>query len=83
MRVNQLNRKVQLLTRLVKENGGEFPKKAKKTKTQQISKAEVTNEDIEKPVQSKPTIHLMSKEDLADYVEITLSFRLVSRLDDT
>ena len=53
VRVEQLNQKVQLLNRLVKENGGEFPNKKKKkkkepSKTQleeQVSKTSVVKEE--------------------------------------
>ena len=40
VRVEQLNKKVQLLTRLVKENGGEFQTKKKKKK-KDVSKIEL------------------------------------------
>ncbi len=70
VRVEQLNKKVQLLTRLVKENGGEFQtkKKKKKEKTESKPKTEKT----------KP-LNLISKEDLNDYIEIALSFRTVCK----
>lgn len=63
VRVEQLNRKVQLLVRLVKENGGEF---------QTIKK-----------IKKKPLFNLMAKDDLHDYVEIALSFRMVGESSQT
>lgn len=70
VRVEQLNKKVQLLTRLVKENGGEFPTKKKKKK-KDSSKIKLQGK--------KSSLNFMSKEDLTDYVEIALSFRTVCR----
>ena len=97
VRVEQLNQKVQLLNRLVKENGGEFPTKKKKKKKEPSKtqleepvtvevKDEATESKPEEPAppppppEKKPTSTILSKEDLTDYVEIALSFRLVSFL---
>ena len=99
VRVEQLNQKVQLLNRLVKENGGEFPTKKKKKKKEPSktqleepvtveAKDEGAESKPEEPAppppppppapQKKPTSSILSKEDLTDYVEIALSFRMVS-----
>ncbi|CAF4258706.1 unnamed protein product [Rotaria socialis] len=81
VRVGQLNRKVQLLTRLVKENGGEFYTKKKKKKNipskTQVDQNTETKPENKKPPQKKQPLNLMSKEDLNDYVEISLSFRMI------
>ncbi|CAF1199873.1 unnamed protein product [Rotaria sordida] len=88
VRVEQLNKKVQLLTRLVKENGGEFQTKKKKkkkslSKTQLDENTESKQETIEQKTDNKQEskkkqpLNLMSKEDLSDYVEIALSFRMI------
>ncbi|CAM4853600.1 unnamed protein product [Rotaria socialis] len=83
VRVGQLNRKVQLLTRLVKENGGEFYTKKKKKKNipseTQVDQNTETKPENKKPPQKKQPLNLMSKEDLNDYVEISLSFRMVCK----
>jgi hypothetical protein len=72
VRVEQLNKKVQLLTRLVKENGGEFQTKKKK------KKKDASKTQLQEDVKGKqPSLNLMSKEDLSDYVEIADSFRMV------
>ena len=70
VRVEELNKKVQLLTRLVKENGGEFHTKKKK------KKPKLEEEQTEK---KKPVLNLMAKEDLDDYVEISHSFQMVCK----
>ncbi|CAF0922598.1 unnamed protein product [Rotaria sp. Silwood1] len=88
VRVEQLNKKVQLLTRLVKENGGEFQTKKKKkkkslSKTQIDENTESKQETVEQKIDNKQEskkkrpLNLMSKEDLSDYVEIALSFRMI------
>ncbi|CAF5150603.1 unnamed protein product, partial [Rotaria magnacalcarata] len=81
VRVEQLNRKVQLLTRLVKENGGEFYTKKKKKKNipskTRIDQNTETKPENKKPSKEKQPLNLMSKEDLNDYVEISLSFRMI------
>ncbi|CAF4675330.1 unnamed protein product [Rotaria socialis] len=81
VRVGQLNRKVQLLTRLVKENGGEFYTKKKKKKNipskTQVDQNTETKPENKNPPQKKQPLNLMSKEDLNDYVEISLSFRMI------
>jgi hypothetical protein len=76
VRVEQLNKKVQLLTRLVRENGGEFQTKKKNKKKKDSSKTAL--DQNEKPEKKQP-LSLMSKEDLNDYVEIALSFRTVCK----
>jgi hypothetical protein len=75
VRVEQLNKKVQLLTRLVKENGGEFQTKKKKKK-KDLSETKLQDKKSEL---KQPSLNLMSKEDLSDYVEIALSFRMVCK----
>jgi hypothetical protein len=81
VRVEQLNKKVQLLKRLVKDNGGEFQTKKKKKLSKIKLETESKNETTENKKQSekKPSLPSMSKEDLSDYVEIALSFRVVCR----
>ncbi|CAF4262975.1 unnamed protein product, partial [Adineta steineri] len=76
VRVEQLNKKVQLLTRLVKENGGEFQTKKKKKK--KFSSNTILDEktQIKQKTTNKQPFTVISKEDLNDYVEITLSFRM-------
>ncbi|CAF0770941.1 unnamed protein product [Adineta ricciae] len=77
VRVDQLEKKVQLLMRLVKENGGDFQMKKKKKK-KESSKTKI--EDDTKPpakLNKKPPISSISKDDLGDYVEIALSFRMI------
>jgi len=82
VRVEQLNKKVQLLIRLVKENGGEFQTKKKKKK-KDLSKIKLDDNvsylTIKQQSQKKQPLTLMSKEDLSDYVEIALSFRMVCK----
>jgi len=68
VRLEQLNKKVQLLVRLIKDNGGEFLSKKKTKKTD------------ESTTKTKQSLKFLSKEDLNDYVEIALSFRSVSSL---
>ncbi|CAF1324716.1 unnamed protein product [Adineta steineri] len=77
VRVEQLDKKVQLLTRLVKENGGEFQtKKKKKKKFLSNTKLDEKTQIKQKTINKQP-FTVISKEDLNDYVEITLSFRMI------
>ncbi|CAF0739020.1 unnamed protein product [Didymodactylos carnosus] len=112
VRVEELSKKIKLLIRLVKQNGGEFKGKFKKktkkkhesemlieeesdkqqqeeggkqydTSSQKAinSKENVTlaesTQNYKEQEKKKPKPSLMTKDDLNDYVELTLSFKMV------